>query len=874
MRTSTWRRIVARLTRNRLDDEIQEEIRDHLERRREQLIAEGVDPAEAAATARRGFGNVASVRDRMHDGWGFPRLDSLLQDVRYGARILGRAPAFTAVAVLSLSLGVGAAAAVFNVADAVLFRPLSVRDPGTLRAFQATISFGGGARKEVFGADHDAIAAMRKAADFADLIGFRTIDDVALTIAGDARMVRAELVSPDYFAVLGVPAAAGRILDPGDRGPSPVPVVISERLWRGGLAADPSVIGRSAVLNNAPVVIIGIARDFRGLMAERPADVFAPLDATAVVEPTAAATLARVVMRVHPEVSTAAAEQKMAAVYQQLGPPMARAGELRVTLRDVSRGASDTRDDLRRPIVLGLLLVAVLMVIACANTGGLLVARFAARRTEFGIRIAIGAGHGRLMRQLIVEALLLAILAGAGSLLIAYLAGPALAAAMPAGTAPVDFEVRFDWRLVLFTALASVAASAGAGVVSLRQLMRTDTASVLSVGSRSLAQGRRRSMEVLVASQIGCSLLLLVVTGAMGRTLVNLRHVDPGFDPAGAVAITVDANARTMPPEQLPAYFSALYDRIAGMPQVQQVTLSQMGLLTRGMTTGTLDIPGRSAASEEERSVRLFFVGAGFFETAGMRMVAGSGIGTREMTGSERVAVVTQRFADVHFGGAHDALGRLVNRDLRIIGVVADGRYNTFRDAPVRAMFLPFTQAPSRPVMTFIVRGAGDDGQTISDVSAVIRSYDPVLKVTATPMAKLVDAAMGRERFAAWVAAGLALLALVLSCAGVYATVAFAVAERRTELAVRLALGATPRDVRQIVIGGPLRLALVGICLGVPCAYALMRAISTLLFGVSPSDASTILGSSATLLLVTAAAAALPAWRASRIDPHECLKAQ
>ena len=873
MRTSIWwRRAVARLTRNRLDDEAREEIRDHLERRRQQLIADGMAPAAAAIEARRGFGNVTRVREDLRDGWGFPRLESLMQDVRYGARMLRRAPGFTAVAVLSLSLGIGAAAAVFNVADAVLFRPLSVRDPGTLRDFHASIGLGGGAKKGVSGADPAEIEAMRRTADFADLIAFRGIDDVALTIEGaEARIVRAELVSPEYFTVLGVPPRTGRLIDAADRGTLPVPIVVSDRLWRTAMAADPSVIGRSAIVNNAPAIIVGITTAFRGLVAERPADLFVPLDATAMVEPVAARTMARLVMRLRPGISTAVAEQKLGAIYKSLGPSMAREGELQLTLGDASRGVSDARGELRWPIALGLVLVGALLIVACANTGGLLVARFAARRTELGVRIAIGAGRGRLLRQLLVEALMLAVLAAAAGLLIAQAAAPMLAAAVPAGSAPVAFEVRFDWRLIAFTILTSVAAALGAAAMSLRQMMRSDTSAALNAGSRSVVRGRRTAMDVLVAAQVGGALLLLIVTGGMGRTLLNLRDVDPGFDPGDAVAITVNASARALDPPALPAYFSTLYDRIAGMPQVARVSLSQIGLMTRGMTTGTLDVPGWTAATDEDRWVRFFWVGPNFFETTGMRIVAGESLGPLQ-TGDGRVAVVSRQFAEFYFGSVQNALGRFVNRDVRIIGVVADARYNTFRDAPARVMFLPFTQAPPRSTMTFIVRPAGDQRQTISAVTAAIRAHDPQLKVSATPMSSLVEATMGRERFAASVAAGLTLLALFLSCAGVYATVAFAVSERRRELAVRFALGATGRDVARLVLQGPIRVALGGIVVGVPCAYALMRAVSALLFGVAPFDLVTVLAAGLALLGVAVAAAALPAWRATSIDPQECLR--
>ena len=870
------RRLRAFLRRDRLDDEIQEEIRDHLEHRRQQLIADGVDPAEAAVEARRAFGSLVRVREQMHDGWGFPSLDSLLQDARYAVRLLVRSPAFTAVAVLSLSLGLGAAAAVFSVADAVLFRQLAVEDPGSLRGFRVSLTFGGASsRKDVFGADPDQVKALHDAADFADVIGFRTVDDVSFAATGgDSQLIRAEFVSPDYFSVLGVGSRAGRLLDSGDLGPSPVPVVISERLWRTALAGDPSIVNRGISINNKPAVIVGVVRRFRGLLAERPADVFLPLQSTTTVEPSAAATMVRIAVRLHPGAANALAEQKMAALYYALGPQMARAGELRLTLGDASRGLSEARERLTRPLVLGMALVAVLLLVACANAGGLLVARFAARQTEFGIRVAIGAGRARLARQLFVEALLLALLAAFAALIIARAAAPMLASAIPFGSDPVAFDVRFDWRLVLFTAVMSIAAALMAGGLSLRHVLRSDPSSVLGAGSRSIVRGPRRATNALIAAQVGCSLLLLVAAAAMGRTLLNLSHVNPGFDPSDAIVFTVDANAALTNPSQSPAYFSRLYDTLAGMPEVGQITMVHIGLLTGGMTTGTIEVPGRPPTDDDDRWVRLFFVGPQFFETLRMRIVAGHGLQAQEMTGRQRVAVVTEEFARFFFGSPQQAIGRLVNRDLMIVGVVADAKYNTFRDAPARALFLPYTQAPPRPVMTLIVRPAHTQRQAVEAVVPAIGRHDSRLKIRVSTLADKVAGAMGLERFAAAIAASLTLLALCLSCAGVYSTVAYAVSERRNELAVRLALGASSRDVLHAVISGPVRVALVGIVIAVPCAYALMRTISALLFGVAPFDVATILGSVVTLILITVAAAALPAWRASTIDPHECLKAQ
>jgi putative ABC transport system permease protein len=805
--------------------------------------------------------------------WTVNSLDSAMQDVRYGARMLRRAPGFTTVAVLSLAIGIGSAAAVFNVADAVLFRRLAVTDPGSLRDFRATLTFGGGSsRKDVFGASAAEVAALEQAIDFGDVIGFRTVDGTVVgPPGGDVRTLRAEFVSPDYFADLGVGAAAGRLLGPQDRGPSPVPVVITERLGRTMIGAHLAA-GGALLVNGHAAEIVGVTKDFRGLTPERPADIFLPLDAAALVEPAAAKTMVRIALRLHAGVTPPVAEQKMMPLYRALGPPMARGGELRLVLGDASRGASETREDLRRPITLGLVLVAVLLIAACANTGGLLVAQFAARQTEFGVRVAIGAGRARLIRQLFVEALLLAALAGAAGLLIARTAAPLLASAVPFGATPIDYDLRFDWRLVAFTAAIALAAAAIAGSASLVPVFRTDPSAALKDGSRSVVRGRRLAMDVLIASQIACALLLLVVTGALGRTLVNLSRVDAGFDISSAIAFDVDASGRLADRSAAPAYFAGLYERIKTLPSVGKATVSQMGLLTEGMTTGTVDVPGWSPAIDEDRWVRLFFVGPGFFETLGMRMIAGESLGDFTLRSPERVAVVTREFARFYFTNPENAVGRIVNRDVRIVGVVADARYNTFRDAPVRAMFIPFTQAPPRAAMTLIVVPAGDPGAVIRTVTAAIRSQDSRLKVTAAPIAELARKSMGRERFAGIIAAVLALLAISLSAAGVYATVAYAISERRKELAIRFVLGASTREVISAVMRQPLRVATIGIVVAVPGAYALMQAVAALLFGVPPFDVFTVAASALALMAIAAVAAAIPAWRVGSIDPQECLR--
>jgi hypothetical protein len=321
-------------------------------------------------------------------------------------------------------------------------------------------------------------------------------------------------------------------------------------------------------------------------------------------------------------------------------------------------------------------------------------------------------------------------------------------------------------------------------------------------------------------------------------------------------------------------YYSRLQEQIAALPLVERVSVVQLGLLTGASTSGTADIMGFVPLADDDRWVRMFFVGSGFFDTTGMMMVAGESLRDQHVSGRERVAVVNEQFARFYFGTPDRAIGKTVNRDVRIIGVVADARYDNLRDPWVRAMFVPFTQAPPRRQMTFEVRPADPAASSLAvdAVTAVIRSFDSQSSFTVTSGAERLVSTMARERFTAALAAVLSLLAVFLSCLGLYAAVAYAVSERRHELAVRLALGATGRDILGLVVRDPLRTTAMGIVIGTPCVYLLMQGLSSLLFDVASFDAPTVLGAAALLLIVGALASIPSAVRAASIDPQEALQ--
>lgn len=868
---SEWlRRLLTIPRRRRLDADMAEEMRHHVDLRRRQLIDDGVDPRAAGREAMRMFGNEARIREQARDVWGIRWLDTLAQDARYGARLLWRSPEFTALSVASLTVGIGSAAAVFSVADAALYRPLSVSAPHELRQLQVTRSIGP-VSKVLGGVDLPVLVEMQRTADFAGVIGFRTVDDVAIAAGLAApRTVRAEVVSANYFEVLGVPAVAGRTLGRIDQAGSPA-IAISERLWRNTFDADPAINGRSISLNGTPAVVVGVVGAFRGLEADRPADVFVPLAAGAILYPPGISPPIRVALRVARDVSLPVAEQKARALYVGAAPSMARGNDLKVELLPAGRGVSETRAGLEQPLTIGLVFAAVLLLAACANAGGLLVARFAARQGEFAVRLAIGAGRARLVRQLLVESMLLAALAAAAGLVIAVVAGPLLLRSIPIGAVAPDFELRFDYRLIAFTAAAAATAALVAAAASLWRLIGSNPAGMLTGGARTAVPGRRRLNRSLIAAQVACSLLLLVGAGSMARSLVNLRAVNPGFATSGTFMLSADA-AGLVPDHERAAYFGRLHERLASAPYVQRVSLLQFPLMSAAATTGNVAVAGVSPSSDDDRWARMFFVGPQFFETLGMRLLAGRDIGAQDTARSERVVVVNEEFARHYFGRADLALGRIVNSNVRIVGVAADAHYNTLRDAPVRAMFLPFGQAPSRPSMTFLVRAAGDIRGAMTSAMAVARRHDPQLKLRVTTLEDQVASTLSRERFVAALASGLSGLALFLSCAGLYGAVAYAVSERRHELAVRLALGATRGDVVRIMVSDPLKVAAAGIAAGIPAVYVVMRGLSALLYGISPFDGWTMAACAGGLLAMAAGAAFWPARRASAIAPIECLK--
>ncbi|MCA1558956.1 MAG: ABC transporter permease [Acidobacteria bacterium] len=652
--------------------------------------------------------------------------------------------------------------------------------------------------------------------------------------------------------------------------------MLSERFWRSRFNGDSGIVGSSLTVNGTSVTIIGVAGPrFGGMSIDRPAEIFLPMTLAHLLDglPMAQGHLSvRVAVRLPERGDPGVAADRLSTLYAPLSPFGPGAPPPRLTLLPALHGISEARSQLENALVVVLGLVGVLLLIACANVGNLLLSRFASRQPEFAIRMAIGAGRRRVVQQLLVESLLISTLASALALFVAMNAGALLVHLIPSRT-PLALDLALDARLIGFTAAIALLAALLAVAASAWRLARIDGAAVLRADTRTAAAGRRTLAHALIVAQVACSLLLLVGAGSMLRTLWNLTHLDPGFTAEGGFLVTVNAAGRVTDTARLPVYYESLRTRLARTPGVAAASLIQFPVMGDGATTGTVDVPGFIPVSDDDRWCRVFQVGPDFFTSAGMSVLRGRGIEPRDTASGERVAVVNESFARFYFSDA-DPVGQVLGKDMRIVGIVRDARVDKLRDPAARAIFVPYVQTRIRTAMTFVVRSAGGIAlpDAVAAASAAIRDHDSALPFQVMTLPDQVMRTVSRERFLAALTATLSLLALVLACAGLYALVSYSVSERRSEIGIRVALGARRADVIRLVLRQPVLTTAAGIVVGLPGAYLVMRTMESLLFGIRPFDALTLGVSAAVLLGVGAAAALIPAHRAASTDPQDCLR--
>jgi predicted permease len=853
-------------------------------------------------------------------------MNTLLQDLRYGLRILRKSPGFAAIAVLSLALGIGANTALFSSVDAVLLKTLPVQDPERLvlfnweagKPFRLTGSRGifvGGLPPDRRGGSSFQYLLFEKMRDevksgqtpLTDLFAFANFWEQNALIDGQAELARIQGVSGGYFAGVGVPARLGRTLtDEDDNSSAPPAAMISHAYWQERFGSDPAIVGKKINLNQIGFTIIGVTpAGFNGTLQvdDRPAITiplaFEPMllgenSAWVKKDGKPGSWWVHIMGRLKPGASLAHARDSLNGSFQSLAlelmPPPRRANEkAQLESKDYpilvalpgARGMWEMRKIYSKTIYLLFGVVGLVLLIACANVANLLLARSASRGAEITVRLAVGAGRWRLVRQLLTESVLLASIGGAVGVLFAFWGKEALSAlgSTRGSFLPPGDQYSLNWRVLGFTVGVSLITGILFGVVPAWRASRADLTSALKVSNRgSSAITRSRLIRGLVVVQVAMSLVLLVGAGLFVRTLRNLEHVDVGFNQRNLLLFTLNPGIIGYKEEKLGQFYEQLLPRIDAIPGARLATFGSIPLIANYMNNTNLLLPGETVESSPEHTTNLQTVRENYFATMEIPFVRGRGFSPQDNEKAPLVAIVSETLAKKFFPN-DDAIGKRVSLDrgkknIEIVGIVRDTKYNSQRDDTEPLFYTPWRQELDNVgEMYFAVRVGGDPLALVPAVRQTVREVDVNLPVTrVSTQIEQTRTTLTQERTFASLVSFFGALALVLAAIGLYGVMAYSVTQRLHEMGIRMALGARAIDVLRLVIRNGASLALIGIALGLGGAFAATRVMKSMLFGVTTTDALTFAVVSLLILLVAVLACYIPARRASKVDPIKALR--
>ena len=830
-------------------------------------------------------------------------MDDLGQDLRLALRAFVKNPAFTAVVVLTLALGIGANTAIFTLMDQVLLRFLPVEDPERLVILDAPGQFSGSSHShnQLAPISHPMFEGLRdRNTVFAGVLAHYTAP-VHLTSGSQTDSVNGDLVSGTFFDVLGLKPAAGRLFTPDDdRIPGGHPVVVlSHGFWTRRFGGDPKVVGQTVRVNDHPMTVIGVSpRGFHGVEVGEAEDVFVPIMMQAQVIPTWdrgvgdwRARWLTAMARLKAGVSQTEARVGINLLYRQLLEEDAqhltskserfRTAFLakRLELLPGARGTSGLRDQSRTPLFVLMGMVGLVLLIACANVANLLLARASSRQREMAVRLALGAGRTRLVRQLLVESVVLSIAGGVLGLVFAAWTGDLLLGALPIEGAAQVLTAEPDLRVGLFALGLSLFTGLAFGLAPAFQSTRPALAPTLKSEAGAVIGGPFRFRKGLVVAQVALSLLLLIGAGLFARSLMNLRTLDPGFEPERLLAFSVDPSLNGHDPARRLALCKQIQDEIAVEPGVRSISLAREALMTNSERSSNITVEGYEAKEDEDMNAGFNGVGPGFFSTLGMPLLAGRELDDGDALERPKVAVVNQTFARYFFGD-QDPIGRRfgigagqVRLDITIVGLVRDGKSSSLREKPHRFVYVPYTQQANVGGVTFYVRSAADPEALVGRLRKVVQRADANLPVTGLKTMRVqIGESLFVERMVAALSAAFGFLATLLAAVGLYGVMSYAVSLRTREIGIRVALGAERRAVLFMVLKEVAILAALGVAIGLPSGYGLGLLVEAQLFGLTARDPLTFATATATLLLAALLAGYIPAARATRVDPMVALR--
>jgi predicted permease len=903
--------------RRRREDDLQEELEFHLEEESDQLQAEGFAQQQAQRAARREFGNITLVHENTRAAWGWTLLEQFAQDLRYAFRTMAANRLFTLLAVASLALGIGANTAIYSFLDAILLRSLPVSDPESLVVlnWHARSTKPDFVMKSMSGSTwgdrtsgitsgifpYPAFELFEKSGVFSSVMAHFSggrARNLNLSIHGQANLAAGEFVSGSFFRGLGVPPAAGRLIVPDDDRPgAPAVVAVSYAFSETRFGGSSNAAGQSILINNLPFVIVGVTPpEFFGVDPALAPQVYLPMHTNELLGAADEFGFRRtnyldrnyywiqVMGRLRPGVRLAQAQAALAPAFERWVASTASTDRQRANLpalvvKEGAGGLDTLRRRYSKPLYVLLALVGLILTLACANVANLLLARAAARRREIALRLSVGAGRFRIVRQLLTESVLLATLSAILAVFFAIWAIRFLTMLLANGRANFTLHAELNWHVLGAAAVLALLSGVLFGLAPALQATRVDVMPALKETRAAWARASSRISlsNALVVFQVAISLLLLVAAGLFVRTLSNLESIEIGFSRESVLLFQLDARKAGHPDAEM--FYGDLRNRLSAIPGVQSVTLSNESLIGAGS-----GLPIEVAGAQPAPDNRYLTVGPGFFRTMRIPILAGRDIEERDKSGSPGVAVINEVFAKANFAdrnplGRHLILrkgekGEPFARDMEIVGVSKNARYGGLtRDIPP-VVYMPYDQGyPHAREMVFALRTSGDPLLYANTVREVVRQADPRVPVSAVrTLSADIDSTINQEITFAELCSGFAILALLIACVGLYGTVSYNVARRTPEIGIRMALGAQRGGVVRMVLREVCILAAVALAISLPTALAASKLVESFLYGMKHNDPLALAVAVATLLSAALLAGYFPARKASRIDPMIALR--
>jgi predicted permease len=915
-------RIRAVFTKPALDADFDDELTHHLQLLIEENLKAGMPSDEARRHALIALGGIEQLREMHRETRGLPWLENLFKDLGYGVRQLRNNPGFATVAVLTLALAISINTVVFSLVDEVLLKLLPVKNPQELVFFRWSAGPRGWEWPADASYETDPGTKVTTCTSFSaqtferfrahretltDMFAFAPLRQPTVSAEGQVEISpRGQLVSGGYFAGLGVPAWLGRIITPeDDQAGAPPVVVISFGYWQRRFGGDPGVVGKKILVNNAPATVIGVTPlEFAGTLdiGDAP-DLSVPLAMLPQVWPERADQLKkpvklwwlRLMGRVRPGVTGEEVRLSLEQTFRQsslddlavapVRPPLPDGGQIDVPRLDVQaggQGLTESRHSYTRELMILSGLVGLVLLTACANVANLLLVRGVARRREIAVRLAMGASRGRLVRQFLVEHGLLAFLGAASGVGLAFWGRGLLLAMHPLlheDGRPLVLNLDLDHRVLGFTSIVAIFTGILFGLVPALRATRVDLTAEFQGGMRTHHGGSRSMLgRALVVVQVALSIIMLVGAGLCVRTLRNLQGIDVGFNREHLLLFRLDAKPLGYKNAQIADLHGRIASQIGSLPGVQSVTFSTVPSLSRSGWNSRISVQGRPPSSDWRDSAMINAADVNYFATFGLPILLGRGFTLHDDASAPKVAVINQKMAEEYFG-KENPVGRRFGREgpesagqIEIVGVVHDAKYSDVRAAAPATAYFPYLQQVSGEA-NFAVRVSGDPEAQIVSVNRAVRTVSPNLPLADVRTQETqIERLFAQERLFARLAGFFGLFAVALVCLGLYGLMSYSVLRRTGEIGIRMAMGAQRNNVLWLVLLQGLAPVGVGIAAGLAGAAGVTRLLQSLLYGVEPNDAVTFALASLLLAVVALLACAIPAWRATRVDPMVALR--